>query len=414
MDEFITDEFGITRPNPNYTGGMFQPNDPYARNAMQPYWQSVDQAAGFPQNFTQTMAAIESQGGQNLTSQTGAVGPFQFTGIAANQVGIPKDQTVDPYIGPQAAAELASQNRERFMQAYGREPTGSELYLMHQQGASGAMAVLGADPNTLVNQMSPTVSRNILAQGISGINGGSTVGAFADHFDRKYSQFEPFTGQPLQPQNSQMGGGYQPNIWGYGNDGFDTGFDGGGMYTGGTGNAQYQKGGSTGPQYVTDEYGITRAVQGGTGNNQYGYGGTYDPSAYGYGGTNYSTGYPQNATTAIQNAQYMSQPDMYVYPNNATMGSTLGIADGGYGNMGSEGGILGGSTVGASDGGFTFGIGNQYFDQSQQMMQDQYNYSQQVQQQQQQQANQSIAGLDPSLNSGLNFGGGSYNPLMGW
>jgi hypothetical protein len=417
--QYITDEFGITRANPNYTGGVFNPQDPYARNAMQPYWQSVDQAAGFPQNFTQTMASIESQGGQNLTSPTGAVGPFQFTGIAANAVGIPKDQTTDPYIGAQAAAELASQNRERFTEAYRREPTGFELYMMHQQGAGGAMAVLGADPNTLVSQMSPTVTRNILDQGISGINRGSTVGDFANYFDQKYMQYSPFTGQELQPQNSQMGGGYQPNYYGYGNDGFDTGFNGSGAYTGGIGNAQYQKGGSTGPQYVTDSGGITRAVQS-YGNNEYGYGGGYDPNAYGFGGTNYSTGYPQNATTATQNAQYMNysgQPDITVYGNDPWgnyNGGSMGVADGGYGNMGSEGGIAGGGTVGASDGGFTFGIGNQYFDQSQQMMQNQYDYSQQVQQQNQQQLNNTIYGLNPSLNSGTNFGGGSYNSLMGW
>jgi hypothetical protein len=80
--------------------------------------------------------------------------------------------------------------------------------------------------------------------------------------------------------------------------------------------------------------------------------------------------------------------------------------------MGSEGGIAGGGTVGASDGGFTYDIGNQYFDASQQNMQNQYNYSQQVQQQNQQQLNNTIASLNPSLNT--NFGGGSYNSLMGW
>jgi hypothetical protein len=338
--QYITDEFGITRANPNYTGGVFNPQDPYARNAMQPYWQSVDQAAGFPQNFTQTMASIESQGGQNLTSPTGAVGPFQFTGIAANQVGIPKAQTTDPYIGAQAAAELASQNRDRFMQAYGREPTGSELYLMHQQGASGAMAVLGTDPNTLVSQMTPTVQRNILAQGISGINSGSTVGDFANYFDQKYTQYSPFTGDPLQAQNSQMGGGYQPNIWGYGDDGFDTGFNAGGYYTGGTGNAQYQKGGSTGPQYVTDSSGITRAVQGqqSYGNNEYGYGGGYDPQAYGYQ-QNYSGGLMggQN-TTGYMN--YSGQPDITVYGNDPY---SMGTAS--YDQFGQLMGGSGGSTL---------------------------------------------------------------------
>jgi hypothetical protein len=324
--QYIADEFGVMRANPNYTGGVFNPVDPYARNAMVPYWQSVDQAASFPQNFTQTMAAIESQGGQNLTSPTGAVGPFQFTGIAANQVGIPKAQTTDPYIAPQAAAELASQNRDRFMQAYGREPTGSELYLMHQQGAGGAMATLGAQDGTTINQLTPTVQRNIMAQGIQGINRQSQVGDFVDYFDRKYSQFEPFMGGQLQPQNSQMGGGYQSNLYGYGNDGFDTGFYGGGDYTGGFGNAQYNKGSMSGTGsgggYVYDPNTMAYVPQSQQyGNNQYGYGNTsYNSQDYGYQ-QDYSGGLMggQN-TTGYMN--YNGQPDItvYAYPQSGSGG----------------------------------------------------------------------------------------------
>jgi hypothetical protein len=475
--EYITDEFGITRPNPNYTGPVFSPGNPYAPNAMAPYWQSVDQAAGNPQGFTQTMAAIESQGGQNLTSPTGAVGPFQFTGIAANAVGIPKDQTTDPYIAAQAASELASQNRQRFLNAYGREPNGFELYMMHQQGAGGAMVALGAEPGATINQLTPAVRNNILAQGIQGITGESLVSDFVDIFDKKYSQYQPFTGQEMQPQNSQMGGGayYQPNYYGYGDDGFDTGFNAGGYYTGGTGNAQYQKGGSTGPQYVTDEYGITRQVQGqqSYGNNQYGYGGSYNPQAYGYqqdygGGGDWMTGsvntgymsynnsdpwgqgsgggYNQQAYG--QNAQYQpytggssgyydesgiwrwnGQPDITVYGGqsggygggsqsggyggggyNSADPWGMGVADGGYGNMGSEGGIAGGGTTGASDGGFTYGIGNQYFDQGQQAAQQQYNYQQNVAQQQQGQFNQNQANMSNSTYAGGGDPNTQYQP----
>jgi lysozyme family protein len=196
----------------------------------------------------------------------------------------------------------------------------------------------------------------------------------------------------------------------------------------------FAKGGNTGGLVYQTDGTYKPANQGWFGSsndNAWGYGGGFDRSAYGFNGTDYSTGDPQNATSAIQAAQYMnysggydssgvwrSQPDIIVYGNQQPYsgwgGSDMGVADGGYGNMGSEGGIAGGGTVGASDGGFTFGIGNQYFDASQQNMQNQYDYSQQVQQQNQQLVNQNIAGLNPSLNSGLNFAGGSVNPLMGW
>jgi hypothetical protein len=199
---------------------------------------------------------------------------------------------------------------------------------------------------------------------------------------------------------------------------------------------QFAKGGNTGGLvYQTD--GTYRAANqgdfGSSNDNAWGYGGGFDRSAYGFNGTDYSSGDPQNATSAIQAAQYMnysggydnsgvwrSQPDIIVYGNQQpySLGGSMGVADGGYGNQGSAGGIQTGShasvlnnpntgqTVGASDGGFTFGIGNQYFNQSQQMMQDQFNYSQQVQQQNQQQLNNTISSLNPYMSSG--------NPHMGW
>jgi lysozyme family protein len=182
----------------------------------------------------------------------------------------------------------------------------------------------------------------------------------------------------------------------------------------------FAKGGNTGGLVHQTDGTYGRADQGDFGssnNNAWGYGGGYDRSAYGFNGTDYSTGDPQNATSAIQAAQYMnysggydssgiwrSQPDIIVYGNqqpyatSGSMGSDMGVADGGYGNMGSQGGILGGSTIGASDGGFTFGIGNQYFDQSQQAAQQQFNYQQQVNNQTQNQINQNISGLNPMNN----------------
>jgi lysozyme family protein len=195
------------------------------------------------------------------------------------------------------------------------------------------------------------------------------------------------------------------------------------------------KGGNTGGLVYQTDGTYRAATQGDFGSsndNAWGYGGGHDRSAYGFNGTDYSTGDPQNATSAIQAAQYMnysggydnsgiwrSQPDIMVYGNQQPYGGGgLGVADGGYGNQGSAGGIQTGShasvlnnpntgqTVGASDGGFTFGIGNQYFNQSQQMMQDQFNYSQQVQQQNQQQLNNTISSLNPYMSSG--------NPHMGW
>jgi hypothetical protein len=206
---------------------------------------------------------------------------------------------------------------------------------------------------------------------------------------------------------------------------------------------QWNKGGNAGTGYrydpSTQRYYLNTPLNS-TESNDYGYGGYrgYDPSAYGYNGTNYSTGDPQNATSAVQGAQYMwlgspqrsdeyfgregygtpivdqsGQPDITVYANPQQWWDdgtgTLGVANGGYGNQGSAGGIqvgnIGGlvgadtgGTVGASDGGFTYNIGNQYFDQGQQAAQQQFNYQQAVNQQTQQQIDQNISGLNPQNN----------------
>ena len=159
-------------------------------NAMAPYWSSVNQNIDWmPENWLQVVAGIESKGGQNLTSPTGAVGPFQFTNIAAKQVGIPKDKLRDPFIGTLGAATLADFHRERFLKAMKREPTGYELYMMHQQGpgAISQMKTAADNPNATVNMLNPTLRKNILDQKVPGITGSSTVSDFLRFFENKYN-----------------------------------------------------------------------------------------------------------------------------------------------------------------------------------------------------------------------------------
>jgi hypothetical protein len=89
----------------------------------------------------------------------------------------------------------------------------------------------------------------------------------------------------------------------------------------------------------------------------------------------------------------------YGVPGNSY--GDMGVANGLPGNMGSAGGIPGGGTVGASDGGFTLGIGNDYFNQSQQAAADPAWQQSQVQQQQQQTFNNNMG---PGMSSP--YGGG--------
>jgi hypothetical protein len=191
-------------------------------------------------------------------------------------------------------------------------------------------------------------------------------------------------------------------------------FDAGGYYTGGVGNVQYQKGGSTGPQYVTDSSGITRAVQGqqSYGNNEYGYGGGYDPQAYGYQ-QDYSGGLMggQN-TTGYMN--YSGQPDFTVGGSSGSSGGYDWSSPGGYGAGASYSpgySIQPGTAAASYGGGMTLGdtqMAGQVYDASQayaQQYADQYqnqmnNQMQTQQMQGQNQFNQNMMNTGTSTYAG--------------
>lgn len=73
-------------------------------------------------------------------SVTGAEGPFQFVPSTAKQYGLsnPRDFSASAA----AAAKLAADNRAMLGASLGRVPTDAELYLAHQQGATGAAKLL--------------------------------------------------------------------------------------------------------------------------------------------------------------------------------------------------------------------------------------------------------------------------------
>jgi hypothetical protein len=177
---------------------------------------------------------------------------------------------------------------------------------------------------------------------------------------------------------------------------------------------QYAKGGSTGPQYVTDSSGITRAVQGqqSYGNNEYGYGGGYDPQAYGYQ-QDYSGGLMggQN-TTGYMN--YSGQPDFTVGGSSGSSGGYDWSSPGGYGAGASYSpgySIQPGTAAASYGGGMTLGdtqMAGQVYDASQayaQQYADQYqnqmnNQMQTQQMQGQNQFNQNMMNTGTSTYAG--------------
>jgi hypothetical protein len=101
----------------------------------------LEQKYRLPAGFLARTYQIESGSGANLYNPLSkAAGGFQFIPSTAKQYGLK-----DPYDlaqSAEAAAKLAADNRAALQKAGIEEPTASQLYLAHQQGAGGATKLL--------------------------------------------------------------------------------------------------------------------------------------------------------------------------------------------------------------------------------------------------------------------------------
>lgn len=149
----------------------------------------LEAQAGIPAGFLERTAYIESRGRVDAVSPTGATGLFQFTKGTAADYGL-VDRN-DPVQSTAAAVRLAVANQQTLRNNLGREPTGAELYLAHQQGAGGASALL-ANPNANVVDALLSVYRGNRAKAEQAVevNGGNvnmTAGEFANIWISKYN-----------------------------------------------------------------------------------------------------------------------------------------------------------------------------------------------------------------------------------
>jgi hypothetical protein len=105
----------------------------------------LERQYGLPSGFLARTYQMESGSGANLYNPLSkAAGGFQFIPSTAKQYGL-KDP-FDLAQSADAAARLAADNRASLQKAGIESPTASQLYLAHQQGASGATKLLsGSD-----------------------------------------------------------------------------------------------------------------------------------------------------------------------------------------------------------------------------------------------------------------------------
>lgn len=206
-------------------------------NAPQGAWQAIadEKIAGTPgSTVQQTIAGMSSQSGIDpaymlavADIETGgtfdaeaknpvssAQGPFQFTDGTWGQYGAGGSKT-DPIASTRAAIAFSRDNQRSLMSSLGRRPEPWEMYLAHQQGASGAAALLKADPKKSVAEALSAAGvsnaeRAAKDNGMAGMTVGTALDMWANKFNRAYQKHAGPQGRAAYgvPDGSQM-----PNWW---------------------------------------------------------------------------------------------------------------------------------------------------------------------------------------------------------
>ena len=138
------------------------------------------QRYGVPVEDLQRTAQVESSlnpRAQNPKSSAG--GLFQFVDKTWGQYGNGQDR-FDPAASADAAARLMRDNRAAFAKRFGREPTGAEVYLMHQQGQNGALRLLEQPDLPAINLVGADAIR------LNGGHPGMTARDFANLWMSKF------------------------------------------------------------------------------------------------------------------------------------------------------------------------------------------------------------------------------------
>lgn len=139
------------------------------------------------------VAEIESglnPGARNPKSSAG--GLFQFIDSTAGQYGLA--DRFDPAQAADAGARMMRDNSAGLRSTLGRDATGPELYLAHQQGLGGARKILG-NPNASLADLVGGAAASLNA------GAGLTAGQFAQNWADKFGgggAVQP-AGAPVEP-----------------------------------------------------------------------------------------------------------------------------------------------------------------------------------------------------------------------
>lgn len=166
----------------------------------------ASKVAGVSTGYFERLLQIESSGGTNLYNpNSSASGPWQFIGSTAKQYGLNNETVLDPAASTNAVARFTRDNYNALKRGLGRAPTEGELYLAHQQGAGGALALL-TNPNALASEI--VGAKEIID---NGGNFGMSAGEFAQKWTAQFNPAFPFGGLDEETQE-QMDSAAAPYI----------------------------------------------------------------------------------------------------------------------------------------------------------------------------------------------------------
>lgn len=133
-----------------------------------------------PSGFLNKVAYIESGGNPKADNPTSSAGGL-FQQIDSNAKAYGVADRYDPVQSTEGAVRFAVENKRYLSGVLGREPTGGELYLAHQQGPGGAAKLL-SNPDTLAVDI---VGKKAVE--LNGGNASMTAGEFANIWISKYN-----------------------------------------------------------------------------------------------------------------------------------------------------------------------------------------------------------------------------------
>lgn len=147
---------------------------------------------GVPIDALMAIANLESSG--NVRAQnprSSASGLFQFVDSTAREYGLTGNKRNDPVAQAEAAAKMMATNARSLERTLGRPAAAGELYLAHQQGLTGATALLRNPNRPAVDVLTDVYGdRGRAAQAVR-LNGGETsqsAGQFANQWVSKANQ----------------------------------------------------------------------------------------------------------------------------------------------------------------------------------------------------------------------------------